>query len=244
MSNRQFHLTSPLQDSSTQISSFEDSSTSPIMTNAGENANANANKANVGVGVEASDVVIEEESNPFKKKERKKTSPVWNDFQLVTFPDVEIRVCNVGFNLDYQRKGKRLLSFKAGGSESGTLTTFTYDHAKVREVASHMILYHEYPFMHMEHVLFNKFMKTAIPHWQKISRAVAKNDCTSTYQAQKKKLKTSLKHVGRVSITTDLWKSPGQRIQYMVVTGHYVDEDWKLKSTCSAFAMCHLHIPG
>jgi hypothetical protein len=33
------------------------------------------------------------------------------------------------------------------------------DHKKVRELASHMILYHEYPFMVVEHVLFNKFMR-------------------------------------------------------------------------------------
>ncbi|KAG5549388.1 hypothetical protein RHGRI_014663 [Rhododendron griersonianum] len=78
-------------------------------------------------------------------------------------------------------------------------------------------------------------MKTTTPHWQKISRATAKNDCTSTYQAQKKKLKTSLKHVGRLSITTDLWKAPGQRIQYMVVTGHYVDEFWKLRKRVLSF---------
>ncbi|KAF7152959.1 hypothetical protein RHSIM_Rhsim01G0135900 [Rhododendron simsii] len=240
MSDRQFHLTSPLQDSGTQISSFEDSSTSPIMANAGENAdaNANANEADVGVGEEATDVVIEvieEESNPFKRKERKKTSAVWNDFEPVTFADGtkkhQCKFCKDYFNI------------QASGS-----TTHLIRHLKTcvqrrlqlglsekREAASHMILYHEYPFMHMEHVLFNKFMKTATPHWQKINRAVAKNDCTSTYQAQKKKLKTSLKQVGRVSITTDLWKSPGQRIQYMVVTGHYVDEDWKLQKRVLSF---------
>jgi hypothetical protein len=31
--------------------------------------------------------------------------------------------------------------------------------SKVREIFPHMILYHEYPFMQVEHVLFNKFMK-------------------------------------------------------------------------------------
>ncbi|KAF7113478.1 hypothetical protein RHSIM_RhsimUnG0122000 [Rhododendron simsii] len=237
MSNRQFHLTSPLQDSSTQISSFEDSLTSPILANAGENANANANananEADVGVGVEANDVVIEvieEESNPFKKKEIKKTSAVWNDFQPITFPDGskkhQCKFCKDYFTiqapgstthlirhlktcvqrrlqLGLSEKRQKTLSFEAGGSESGNLTTFTYDHAKVREAASHMILYHEYPLIHMEHVLFNKFMKTTTPHWQKISRAVAKNDC--------------------------------QRIQYMVMTGHYVDEDWKLQKRVLSF---------
>ncbi|KAK9282730.1 hypothetical protein L1049_010950 [Liquidambar formosana] len=37
-----------------------------------------------------------------------------------------------------------------------------------------------------------------------------------------------LKNVNRISITTDLWKS-GQDIQYMVVTGHFINSDWKLQ---------------
>lgn len=67
ISDRQFHLTSPLQDSCTQISSFEDSSTSPVMAN----ANEDASKVSVRVGVEGSEKVIEvvgeEESNLFEK---------------------------------------------------------------------------------------------------------------------------------------------------------------------------------
>ena len=62
-------------------------------------------------------------------------------------------------------KKQRVLSLETTGSDSVTnVAAFKYDQAKVREVASHMILYHEYPFMQMEHVLFNKFMKTATPH--------------------------------------------------------------------------------
>jgi hypothetical protein len=44
-----------------------------------------------------------------------------------------------------------------------------------------MILYHEYPFLQMEHALLNKFMRANTPYWQKIHRATAKNDCRSTY---------------------------------------------------------------
>ncbi|KAF7154610.1 hypothetical protein RHSIM_Rhsim01G0169500 [Rhododendron simsii] len=252
MSDRQCHLTSPLPDSGTQFSSFEDSSTSPVMANANEDANEVGVRVDIEAREKVIDVVEEEEPNPFEKK-RKETSTVWKDFPEVTLPDgtkkYQCKFCKDHFaiqasgctthllrhidkciqrrlKIGVPKKRQKTLSSEAGGSESGT---FTYDHAKVRDAASQMILYHEYPFMHMEHILFYKFMRTATPHWQKISRATAKNDCISTYQVQKKKLKTSLKHVGRISITTDLWKSPGQRTQYMVVTGHYVDEFWKLQ---------------
>ncbi|KAH7837700.1 hypothetical protein Vadar_016884 [Vaccinium darrowii] len=257
MSDRQFHLTSTLQDSCTQFSSFEDSSTSPVIANGNEDLNEAA------TGVESVDltgnekvveVVDEEEPNPFEKKARKCTSEVWNDFDEVTFQDgskksqckfykqkfaIQASGCTTQlrrhrwecvqrqFAVGRVKKKQKTLSFETGGSDSGNLTTFTYDHAKVREDASHMILYHEYPFMHMEHVLFNKMMKTATPHWVKISRATAKADYMSTYQIQKKKLKMSLKSVGRISITTDMWKSTSQKISYMVVTSHFVDDAWK-----------------
>jgi hypothetical protein len=45
----------------------------------------------------------------------------------------------------------------------GTISNFSYDQRKVRELCSHMNLYHDYPFMLVEHVLFNKFMKACVP---------------------------------------------------------------------------------
>ncbi|KAH7835305.1 hypothetical protein Vadar_024911 [Vaccinium darrowii] len=272
MSGRQIHLTSPELDSCTQFSSFEDSSTSPLMAN----ENADVNQASIDVDAElaegaqtqATDNQGEEEQNPFEKKSRKRTSQAWNDFETITLPDgsnkSRCKFCKQTFAIQasgatttllrhlgkcVQRrlavgeieKKQKTLSFETTGSDSCNLTTFTYDHAKVREAASHMILYHEYAFMHMEHALFNRFMKTATPHWQKISRTTAKNDCVSTYNVQKKKLKTMLKTVNRISITTDMWKSPGQKIHYMVVTGHFVDNDWKLQKRVLSF--CYVPPP-
>ncbi|XP_075655256.1 zinc finger BED domain-containing protein RICESLEEPER 2-like [Castanea sativa] len=60
------------------------------------------------------------------------------------------------------------------------------------EKASHIILVHEYLFNMMEHEVFNVFMKTASPYCQKISRNNARNDCNSTFELEKKKLKTML----------------------------------------------------
>ena len=85
------------------------------------------------------------------------------------------------------------------------IENFKYDHAKVKEKASHMILVHEYPFNTMEHEVFNVFMKIATPYYQKISRNTARNDCISTFELEKKKLKTMLSSVNRVSLTAEIW---------------------------------------
>ncbi|XP_028053431.1 zinc finger BED domain-containing protein RICESLEEPER 2-like [Camellia sinensis] len=183
------------------------------------------------------------DKNPFEKKSRKRTSQAWKEFTEVVLLDgtkkaqchwskTQFTIHVTGATTQVLRCYKFwgvTLSFSTIGSDSVTnVFSLTYDHAKVREAASHMILYHEYPFMKMEHVLFNKFMRTATPYWQKISRAIAKNDCVSTYDIQKKKLKALMKNVNRINITIDLWKL-GKKIQYMVITAHFVDDDWQLQ---------------
>ncbi|KAL4649293.1 hypothetical protein ACB092_01G004900 [Castanea dentata] len=91
-----------------------------------------------------------------------------------------------------------------------------------------MTLVHEYLFNMMDHEIFNVFMKTATSYYQKISFNTARNDCNSTFELEKKKLKTMLDSVNRVSLTADFWKY-GQKIGYMCLTCHFVNSNWKLQ---------------
>jgi hypothetical protein len=104
-------------------------------------------------------------------------------------------------------KKQKVVTFESNYGSVGFRLCFTYDHKKVRELAYHMILCHEYPFMVVEHILFNKFVRSNTPYWQKISRTTAKSDCMSTYEIEKKKLKNLLRNVNKVNITTDMWTS-------------------------------------
>ncbi|KAL4632770.1 hypothetical protein ACB092_04G074500 [Castanea dentata] len=165
------------------------------------------------------DVKLEE--NPFEQKKRKRTSVIWNDFNEIILLDGTKKVqcihClkrlaynNNGATTQYHRhlkcclsriladKKQKLLAVNEGGVESEVaIANFKYDHANVREKASHMILVHEFPFNMVEHEVFNVFMKTAAPYYQKISRNTARNDCISTFELEKKKLKTMLGSVNR-----------------------------------------------
>ncbi|XP_075675234.1 zinc finger BED domain-containing protein RICESLEEPER 1-like [Castanea sativa] len=66
------------------------------------------------------------------------------------------------------KKQKQLVVNEGGVESEVAIANFEYDHAKVREKASHMILMHEYPFNMMEHEVFNVFMK-ATPYVNRVS---------------------------------------------------------------------------
>ncbi|KAL3522938.1 hypothetical protein ACH5RR_015772 [Cinchona calisaya] len=114
-----------------------------------------------------------------------------------------------------------------------------FDMEKMRKAAARWVLMHEHPFSILEEEGFNFMMKLGLPDWQKISRNTSKVDCVAVYELEKKKLKNLLKNVNKISLTTDLWKSKNQKIEYMVITGHWIDSSWKLQKRVLSF----VHIP-
>ncbi|KAA8538966.1 hypothetical protein F0562_025658 [Nyssa sinensis] len=231
-----------------------------------ERNNGNDEGNNENVGNEANDTQNEDadpHKHAFQRKPRKRTSTIWNDFEEVVDADgskkVKCNYCLAKFNMpstgvttQFHRHLKRctqhqlaskkqmVLSVETVASDcAGSIANFKYDRAKVRELAAHMTLYHEYPFMQMEDVIFNKFMRANTPYWQKITRTTIKNDCISAYEIEKKKLKTFFKSINKVNITTNMWKSSNQKIGYMVVTGHFIDSDWNLQKRVLNF----FHVP-
>ncbi|KAE8666029.1 hypothetical protein F3Y22_tig00112518pilonHSYRG00012 [Hibiscus syriacus] len=163
----------------------------------------------------------------YMRRNRKKTSTVWQELTIVKLPNrIEKVQCN-----HYIFKGTRqsFLPPQAPRSDSTSgIQTWRYDQAKIKEVISHMIMPHEFPFAFIEYELFTLLMKTASPHYVIISRATAKVDCWTSYEVEKKRLNELLTTVDKISITTDMWKS-SQTIQYMVLTAHFVDSDWNLQ---------------
>lgn len=68
------------------------------------------------------------------------------------------------------------------------------------------------------------------PYFRLPGRAQFARDCISMYEKLKGELReffTSTKQ--RVSLTTDTWTSSNQKINYMCVTAHYIDDDWVLQ---------------
>jgi hypothetical protein len=58
-------------------------------------------------------------------------------------------------------KKQKTLSFEHRSNHDGvkSLTAFNYKESRIRELAAHIMLFHEYPFNMTEHELFNKFIR-------------------------------------------------------------------------------------
>ncbi|CAH1422705.1 unnamed protein product [Lactuca virosa] len=114
-----------------------------------------------------------------------------------------------------------------------------YDNNKMREAIATWVLGTEQPFSVMEDDLFVHMMKTTTPLFEKTSRTSTKSDCSKIYEHEKKTLKALIKAASKISLTTDCWKSSHQKIEYMVITGHFIDHNWRLQKRVFSF----VHVP-
>ena len=120
-----------------------------------------------------------------------------------------------------------------GTNQSGFVSVLhngKFDMLKMRERITHWLTMNEHPFTIVEEEGFNLMIKWGIPQWTSVSRHTIRTDSFKVYDFEKKKLKALLKMVDRISLTTNLWQSGPQRIEYMVLTAYFMDLDWKLQN--------------
>ncbi|KAF7844380.1 zinc finger BED domain-containing protein RICESLEEPER 2-like [Senna tora] len=139
-----------------------------------------------------------------------------------------------------QRKGsvKRKSQFK----ETRSLIIDLFDHLH-GEALARMIIVDELPFKHIEGEGegFRYFMSIVQPMFPIPSRITIARDCLSLYVKEKARLKeTLLKGYQSVCLTTDCWTSV-QNMNYLVLTTHFIDIDWKLHKRILNFCPMENH---
>ncbi|CAN1331812.1 Putative AC transposase [Linum perenne] len=105
-----------------------------------------------------------------------------------------------------------------------------------------MIMLDELPFRFVEHVGFKRLMEIACPMFDMPSRKTVRADCLKMFLQKKTNLQEYFltKCAGRVCITTDCWTSI-QNINYMCITAHFIDVDWKLNKKILNFCEIKSH---
>ena len=110
---------------------------------------------------------------------------------------------------------------------------------KAREYLAKYIVLDELPFRHVEGEGFRQYSHYMNPKFNPPSRITIARDIYNLYMDEKKKLK-SMMSSERVCLTTDTWTSI-QNINYMCVTSHWIDEDWKLHKRIIGFFQISNH---
>ncbi|KAL4387019.1 hypothetical protein GQ457_09G022130 [Hibiscus cannabinus] len=134
-----------------------------------------------------------------------------------------------------------ILPNKGLEGEVGQITTWKFDQEATRNALAQMIVIGEMSFKFVESEGFRKFMPVACPRFRIPSRLTVTRDIYQLYLDERAKLKQYLKSsCSRVCLTTDTWTSL-QRVNYMCLTVHFIDNDWKLNKKIINFCPISSH---
>ncbi|XP_070045663.1 zinc finger BED domain-containing protein RICESLEEPER 3-like [Nicotiana tomentosiformis] len=126
-----------------------------------------------------------------------------------------------------------------GQINSGVLCKF--DQELVRRALVEMVITEELPFSFVEKRGFKKFMSIAQPLFNVPSCRTITRDCFQVYNKDRLKLMKIFREVkSKICLTTDTWTSL-QRINYMCLTGHFIDRDWVLHKRILNFCPISSH---
>ncbi|XP_019172108.1 PREDICTED: zinc finger BED domain-containing protein RICESLEEPER 2-like [Ipomoea nil] len=150
---------------------------------------------------------------PKKRKVVESRSPVWDHFEKIVDEN----------NVTVEDTRQSLLTFQAVTNSDASPATV--DLLKVLDLGSSFI----------------QFILVCCPRFKIPSRWTISRDINLIYEEERLKLKCMFRgNTQRVSITTDTWTSI-QRINYMVVTAHFIDEEWRLNKKIISFVPVTSH---
>ncbi|PWA71752.1 zinc finger BED domain-containing protein RICESLEEPER 2 [Artemisia annua] len=156
--------------------------------------------------------------------------------------------CNDNPDIEKFRK-QRKLAFKknigendAGGSSMGTLETWKYDEKDIKQSLIELIVLAELPFKFVEHPAFIKYSAKMQPRFNLPSRFTIARDISKFYLEERKSLLNFLSNKDTtVHLTTDTWTSSCKRMNFMVLTAHFIDDDWLMHKRIINFRPIHSH---
>ena len=132
------------------------------------------------------------------------------------------------YNIDIRQSRLAFQPMIGGNKGDVVVVPWKFDQEECRKVLNRMVISDELPFRFVEKEGFKQFMKVAQPCFHIPSRTTVTRDCFNLFDEEKHKLMVVFKGTKqRVSLTTDTWTSI-QRINYMVITAHWIDKNWTL----------------
>lgn len=154
--------------------------------------------------------------------------------QCKKIPKDHIDICQKIISLQPLKK-------EDGNGIGSTLVGVGFDVDACRKALARMIIVHELPFKFVEGEGFRYFMSIVQPKLSILSRITIARECWSLYMNEKHKVKSMFHQSSQgVSLTTDCWTSV-QKLNYLCLTAHFIDENWKLHKRILNFCTIKNH---
>ncbi|KAG8489971.1 hypothetical protein CXB51_015455 [Gossypium anomalum] len=239
---------------STEPTSIEGSVTPPTSIDSENSGVGASSQANVTTG---------------KRKATPQRSEVWSHFTKIINSEgaskAKCNYCQKEFCCDVKKNGTGSLKYHIGSCKKnpsnvvdpsqgqlvlprkgveggeGHFSTWRFDQEACRKGLAQMIVIDELPFKFVESEGFKKFMFVACPRFHIPSRTTMTRDVYQLYLDERVKIKQLLRSsCSRVCLTTDTWTSL-QRVNYLCITAHFIDNDWKLNKKILNFCPISSH---
>ncbi|CAJ2644258.1 unnamed protein product [Trifolium pratense] len=200
-------------------------------------------------------------------KGNRKRSEVWDHFNIIPNSDPETAACKhchqrygcsskngtsnmknhlmntcpiYPFSLKNDRT-QTILKFPSTEGADLVAVTARFDQLDCRNALAVYIILDEKPFRTVEGEGFKYFCSRMQPQFSIPSRRTIARDCFKLYLEEKIKLKALFKSdCSRVAITTDCWTSV-QNLNYLTVTAHFIDREWKYQKRIVSFTTVPNH---
>ncbi|KAL5758800.1 hypothetical protein ACOSP7_021411 [Xanthoceras sorbifolium] len=131
---------------------------------------------------------------------------------------------------------KMLVKQKTVDGYGNNLGLANFSAEECRRALAEMLVLDELPFRFVENQGFRRFCQVACPKFEIPSRRTIVRDLYKLYVDEKAKLKNYFsRSKERVCLTTDTWTSV-QNINYMVITCHFIDYEWRLQKRILSFS--------
>ena len=127
-----------------------------------------------------------------------------------------------------EEKNQSTLAFKPKEEEEsgGRLVAHVFNFEACKKALAEMIILDELSFSFVEGLGFRRFMFVAQPRFHLIPcRTTMAKTSFRAFLNEKQKLKEALREQ-QFCLTTDTWASI-QNLNYMCLTTHFIDSDWK-----------------
>ncbi|KAI5339152.1 hypothetical protein L3X38_018424 [Prunus dulcis] len=175
-----------------------------------------------------------------KRKPCKKESDVWEHFEkydlILDLKGVD-ETKKKEVEKRHMDKNTRTLAFDA--SKSNALVSRNFNKEDCLDACIRMVVQDELPFSFVEGEGFREFCSVACPQFNPPSRRTLGRRFLEMYTKMKEKLKVDLRS-HRICLTTDTWTSV-QNVNYMVLTAHFVDSNYKMDKRILNFCVIDSH---
>ncbi|XP_020426538.1 zinc finger BED domain-containing protein DAYSLEEPER [Prunus persica] len=139
----------------------------------------------------------------------------------------------------YRHKDKNTWTLAFDASKGNALVSRNFNKDDCLDACIRMVVRDELPFSFVEGEGFSEFCSVACPQFNPPSHRTLGRRFLEMYPKMKEKLKVDLRS-HRICLTTDTWTSV-QNVNYMVLTAHFVDSDYKMHKRILNFCVIDSH---